>query len=99
VLLLLGALAGAQFPLACQMAAAAGRSGAAVAGWMNAADHAGACCGAVMTGTVMVPLVGITGTCWAVGALLFVGIGLVGWIMARDLWLVVRETQAVRREQ
>jgi len=85
LLLLLGLLAGMQFPLACQMLIGAGFHGTAVAGWIDAADHAGACCGALLTGTLLVPLMGTVGTCSAIVITLLTGLAMLGMCCRREL--------------
>jgi len=76
---LLGLLGGAQFPCACQMLVARGWHSSSVAGWLNAGDHLGACCGAVLTGTILMPVLGVAATCTMIGAALGTGIALFTW--------------------
>lgn len=83
LIFLLGLLGGAQFPCGCQMLACRGGQVASVAGCMNAADHAGACCGAVLTGTALMPLFGIRTTCLILCGVLLWGIVLLGWSINR----------------
>lgn len=63
---LLAALAGAQFPIASRGARAT--TGVWTA-QLFAADFAGACLGALLTSTFLVPLVGVTGACLVVAVL------------------------------
>ena len=83
LIFLLGLLGGAQFPCGCQMLAHRGWHISSVAGHMNAADHAGACCGAVVTGTALMPLFGVRITCMILCGVLVVGIALLGWSICR----------------
>lgn len=63
-----GAVAGAQFAVAAR-AYARGRPRDAAAGVAYAADLAGACLGAVLTGVFLIPVIGVTGTCAFLAAL------------------------------
>ena len=65
-----GVLGGLVFPLAASVAlkergATTGRA----AGAIDAADHVGACVGALATGTLLVPILGVSGACMAVVAI------------------------------
>ncbi|HUU92282.1 MAG TPA: hypothetical protein VM238_13870, partial [Phycisphaerae bacterium] len=65
-----GILGGLVFPLAAAVAlkergATTGRA----AGAIDAADHLGACVGALATGTVLVPILGVSGACLVVVAI------------------------------
>jgi spermidine synthase len=77
-----GLLTGALFPLAAHLLQRAGVGLAGAAGRLQWADHAGACVGALATGVVLVPTVGVWGTCLTVSAL--VGTGLV--LLAITAW-------------
>ncbi len=70
--LLVGALAGATFPLAVRLTE--GEIGQAV-GSLYGADLAGGCLGALLGATVLIPLLGIPQTCAAVALVL-----LAGWV-------------------
>ena len=59
---LTGVLGGATFALAGALQAGAGRSLAGTAGTLIAADHLGACLGALLTGILLVPVFGIATT-------------------------------------
>ncbi|MGB2997956.1 MAG: hypothetical protein WBC59_04880 [Phycisphaerae bacterium] len=73
-----GVLGGLVFPLAAAVALREQASTERVAGAIDAADHVGACAGALVTGVVLVPVLGISGTCLVVATMkvlssLFVG--------------------------
>lgn len=70
---LAGLLVGFQFPLAARLLGASGR----VAGALYAADLVGAFVGALGTATVLMPAVGIMGTCGLVGLLKLGSLGAV----------------------
>ncbi len=67
-----GAFVGVQYPVSVALGAAASdnlaRPGAMAAG-LYAMELAGACAGALLAGTVLVPVLGICMTCWTVCAL------------------------------
>ncbi len=88
LILALGLLAGTQFPLVCHLLIGAGYQSHAVAGWVNAVDHAGACCGALLTGTLLVPLAGTFGTCGAIAA-----VQLAGLVLLVRCWWLERRTR------
>ena len=74
-----GILGGLVFPLAAAVAlkerdTTTGRT----AGAIDAADHLGACVGALATGTLLVPILGISGACLAVVAIKSLSAVLVG---------------------
>ena len=58
-----GWLTGLQFPLVSKILINRGDVGT-VAGWVDSFDHLGASCGALLTGTVMVPLLGTQQSCY-----------------------------------
>jgi spermidine synthase len=61
-----GILGGLAFPLAASVALE-NRSGASTAaGGLYAADNLGACAGALVTGVLLVPILGVSGACLAV---------------------------------
>jgi spermidine synthase len=64
-------LVGIEFPLVSHILIDAGNQGGYVAGWVDAIDHFGACMGALLTGTIFVPLLGIHRTCFVMGFLNF----------------------------
>lgn len=63
LVLLSGILTGASFPLAAARHLEVSRNAGTTAGWIDAADHYGAAAGAVLTGTLLVPLLGISDAC------------------------------------
>ena len=58
-----GWLTGLQFPLVGKMLIKRDDIGT-VAGWVDSCDHLGACCGALLTGTILVPLLGTQQSCY-----------------------------------
>lgn len=60
---IIGLLAGMEFPLVCHVLISQGYDGNSVAGWVESMDHIGACLGAFLTGTVMMPLWGTQWIC------------------------------------
>ncbi len=69
LILVIGLFVGLEFPLACHLLIGAGHEGGRVAGWIDAADHAGACFGAFLTGILFVPLVGVYASCFIAAGL------------------------------
>jgi len=63
-----GWLTGLQFPLVSKILINRGDVGT-VAGWVDSFDHLGASCGALLTGTVLVPLLGTQQSCVIIGIL------------------------------
>ena len=63
-----GWLTGLQFPLVSKILINRDDVGA-VAGWVDSFDHLGASCGALLTGTVLVPLLGTQQSCIIIGIL------------------------------
>jgi len=74
-----GLLGGLVFPLAAAVSLRekGSRTGRA-AGAIDAADHVGGCAGALVTGTVLVPILGLTGACLTVVAMKALSAVLVG---------------------
>ena len=75
VTFVLAGLVGMEFPVACRLTAA---EPAVTASRLYTADFVGACVGALLTSTVLVPLVGVAGTCWITAGLNAVA-GVVLW--------------------
>ncbi len=69
LLLLAGLATGATFPVAAGVLLSAGRDAGRAAGAAECADHAGAAAAAVLTAVVLVPSLGVRGTCAALAAL------------------------------
>jgi spermidine synthase len=70
-----GILTGATFPLANAVFQSAGTGGAArSSGLLGWADHFGATAGALLTGVVLIPFLGIAGACLAVAAVKLVAL-------------------------
>ena len=74
-----GLLGGLVFPLAAAVSLRekGSRTGRA-AGAIDAADHLGGCVGALVTGTVLVPVLGLAGACLTVVAMKVLSAGLAG---------------------
>jgi spermidine synthase len=74
-----GALVGVQYPVSVALGEMhrgdETRPGAVAAG-LYALELAGACAGALLAGTVLIPVLGIPGVCWAVSALSLAGLPL-----------------------
>jgi spermidine synthase len=60
-----GVLGGLVFPLAAAVALETSPSTARAAGAIDAADCIGACIGGLATGVILVPVLGVSGACWA----------------------------------
>ena len=79
-----GMLGGLVFPLAAAVAMEERSGVARAAGAIAAADYVGACLGALATGVLLVPILGVSGACLAVAAVkglsaLFVGAAATWW--------------------
>jgi spermidine synthase len=74
-----GVLGGLVFPLAAAVSLRekGSRTGRA-AGAIDAADHVGGCAGALVTGTVLVPVLGLAGACLTVAAMKVLSAALAG---------------------
>ena len=66
---LAGVLTGVQFPLVCKIMLALGDDPGKIAGSVDSLDHLGAFTGALLTGTVFIPLLGIEQTCFLTGVI------------------------------
>jgi len=64
-----GVLGGGAFPLAARIHGGLDRRTDRTAGAIDAADHTGACLGALLTGVVLVPAIGIGATCLCLAGL------------------------------
>jgi spermidine synthase len=64
-----GSLVGAQFPLASRLHLGGGAAPGATAGTLNAADLIGGWCGGMLGGVILLPVVGLQGTCLVVAFL------------------------------
>jgi len=64
-----GLLAGLEFPLVSKILIAEGFEMGSVAGRVDSFDHLGACLGAALTGTLLVPILGTGASCALVGLL------------------------------
>jgi spermidine synthase len=59
----IGLFVGMEFPLVCHLLIRNGYRSSSVAGWVDALDHIGAGVGALLTGTILLPLLGTYSTC------------------------------------
>jgi spermidine synthase len=64
-----------EFPVACRISSA---EPGVTASRLYTADFVGACVGALLTSTLLVPLVGVAGTCWITAGLNAL-VGMVLW--------------------
>lgn len=64
-----GFITGLEFPLVSHMLIGKKYGSTAVAGWVEAIDHLGACGGSLLTGTLLMPLAGVFQTCFIIGLL------------------------------
>ncbi|MFQ5957383.1 MAG: hypothetical protein ACE5KK_06400, partial [Candidatus Brocadiales bacterium] len=64
-----GIITGLEFPIASRIYLEEEADSGPTAGMINSADHVGAFSGAILTGIVLVPILGIAGTCTVVAAL------------------------------
>jgi len=64
-----GFLTGLEFPLVSRIIIKQDEKIGKVAGWVDGFDHLGACCGALLTGTILVPLLGFYQSCFFTGML------------------------------
>lgn len=74
VVMLVGWLVGAEFPVCNRMFREAGGSLRGAAAVTDASDHIGAALGALVTGILLVPVLGIASTCMILAALKIAGI-------------------------
>ncbi|HHT9152504.1 MAG TPA: hypothetical protein ACFYEM_03105, partial [Candidatus Hypogeohydataceae bacterium YC40] len=63
-----GLLTGMEFPVASKLYIEEALEMGFTAGVLDSADHAGAFIGAILAGIVLLPVLGVEGTCWVVGA-------------------------------
>ncbi|MFB0519331.1 MAG: hypothetical protein ACETWC_08625, partial [Acidobacteriota bacterium] len=78
LLLAVGALTGAEFPLAARLHLTDSRLVGYTAGILDSADHLGACAGALLTGVIFVPLLGVKVTCLLLVATKVVSLAFLG---------------------
>ena len=69
LVVLAGTIAGAQFPLVTKLYLERSGGSAAASGVIDAGDHLGACVGALASGAVFMPILGMVATCAVVGVL------------------------------
>lgn len=74
---LAGFLTGMAFPLACRMYSDTKETIGFTAGVIDSADLIGGCAGVILTGTLLIPLLGITKTCFVIGALNLTSVALI----------------------
>lgn len=63
LVMIAGTLSGLEFPLVARLYLTKERGGGKVAGMVDSADHLGACLGALFTGTLLVPTLGLKISC------------------------------------
>jgi len=73
----IGLLGGLVFPLAAALLLRSHPAPARTAGWLEAADHGGACVGALATGLLLVPVLGLATTCYVLAVF---NIAVAGWL-------------------
>jgi spermidine synthase len=73
----IGLFGGLVFPLAAALLLRLHSSPTRTAGWLEAADHGGACVGALVTGLLLVPVLGLAATCYILAVL---NIAVAGWL-------------------
>ncbi len=73
---LAGVLTGLQFPLVSKIMLTLGDDPGKIAGAVDSLDHLGAFTGAILTGTVFIPLLGIEQTCFLTGVINIVSVTL-----------------------
>ena len=64
-----GLLTGMEFPVASKLYIEEAAEMGFTAGILDSVDHAGAFVGAILAGIVLLPVLGVEGACWVVGAL------------------------------
>ncbi len=69
LVLIPGVLTGMEFPVASKLYIEEAAEMGFTAGILDSADHTGAFVGAILAGIVLLPVLGVEGTCWVVGAL------------------------------
>jgi spermidine synthase len=69
MMIIIGITAGFQFPMVSEICIADGMGQAKAASSIDSRDHSGACIGALLTGILFVPLLGISGSCYLVGGI------------------------------
>lgn len=80
----IGLLGGLVFPLAAALLLRSRPAPSRTAGWLEAADHGGACVGALVTGLLLVPVLGLAATCYMLAVL---NIAVAGWLaMVPRIW-------------
>ncbi len=81
VTIVIGGTAGFQFPMVSALCIGDGMDQAKTAAAIDNRDHLGACIGALLTGVLLVPLLGIAGTCYFIAGVK--GISMVGLLLKR----------------
>jgi len=84
LLFIAGALTGIEFPLAAELyLLMKGRKVGRASGLIDSLDHLGACFGALLTGIIFAPLLGLAKTCWLLAVLKGVSLS---FILSALLW-------------
>lgn len=69
LIVVIGLIAGMEFPLVCHLLISSGYESSYVAGRVDAIDHMGACFGSFFPGIILLPLFGIENTCFIIALL------------------------------
>ncbi len=69
MMIIIGVTAGFQFPMVSEVCIKGGMGQAKAASSIDSRDHSGACIGALLTGILFVPLLGIAGSCYLIGGI------------------------------
>jgi len=84
MVLVIGLVAGMEFPLVGHALICSGTEGGRAAGWVDAVDHIGAGCGALLTGTLCMPLLGAQATCFIMAGLKVTGAALLAMSASQE---------------
>jgi len=74
LVMIAGILTGLEFPLVARLYLTKEGGSGKVAGMVDSADHLGACLGALLTGTLLVPILGLKVSCVFIGLLNFTSV-------------------------
>ena len=74
LVMIAGILTGLEFPLVARLYLTKEEGSGKVAGMVDSADHFGACLGALLTGTLLVPILGLKVSCVFIGLLNFTSV-------------------------
>jgi len=79
-----GILGGVEFPLVSSVFFQHSRRTGVTAGLVDGSDHLGACLGAVLSGTIFVPIIGLAETCYIVAMASIACVVLIGILMLQE---------------